>query len=100
MICLEKRLKLELHSVGLLDDDDLDMDSKPREDDEICSEIRIQQKLLKEQIAANNLIKQKLMESVMEQIQKEQPAKNQTAITNANYLSQLQKLLKKKNKQQ
>eukprot|EP01119_Soliformovum_irregulare_P020058 TRINITY_DN6457_c0_g1_i1.p1 TRINITY_DN6457_c0_g1~~TRINITY_DN6457_c0_g1_i1.p1 ORF type:complete len:537 (-),score=141.24 TRINITY_DN6457_c0_g1_i1:77-1687(-) len=56
MLSLEERIKMELCSIGLLDDEDLDS----REDDEICSELRKLQRELKEQIVSNNTIRAKV----------------------------------------
>lgn len=53
MLSLDDRIRLELRSVGLLDDEDDDA-SGNREDDEICAEIRHLQGQLREQIRVNN----------------------------------------------
>jgi len=60
MLTLEERIKMELRSIGLLDDGDTGIDGAQREDDEICSEMRKLQKQLRDQIMANNEIRARL----------------------------------------
>ncbi len=57
---LEERIRLELRSIGLLDEDDVGIDPSQREDDEICSEIRKLQQQLRDQITHNNTIRARL----------------------------------------
>eukprot|EP00011_Vannellida_sp_DIVA3-517-6-12_P001326 CAMPEP_0114626102 /NCGR_PEP_ID=MMETSP0168-20121206/11607_1 /TAXON_ID=95228 ORGANISM="Vannella sp., Strain DIVA3 517/6/12" /NCGR_SAMPLE_ID=MMETSP0168 /ASSEMBLY_ACC=CAM_ASM_000044 /LENGTH=534 /DNA_ID=CAMNT_0001837393 /DNA_START=172 /DNA_END=1773 /DNA_ORIENTATION=+ len=53
MLSLDDRIRMELRSIGLLDDEDANA-SGNREDDEICAEIRHLQGQLREQIRVNN----------------------------------------------
>lgn len=57
-VALEERIKLELKSVGLLDDSDFD--TSQREDDEICIELRKLQKQLQERVNSNNVVRSKI----------------------------------------
>lgn len=80
MIALEDRIRLELRAIGLLDDEGnsavhllhisvlnmlsysfLDLDPADREDDEVCAELRLNQNLLRDQIAINNERRLKLI---------------------------------------
>lgn len=81
MLSLEERIRLELRSLGLLDDDDMEMDG--REDDEISLELRRLQKQLKDQICINNEIRAKVSAKIVpvmnqEETQKKDKIANQT----------------------
>eukprot|EP01117_Protostelium_nocturnum_P016165 TRINITY_DN6347_c0_g1_i2.p1 TRINITY_DN6347_c0_g1~~TRINITY_DN6347_c0_g1_i2.p1 ORF type:complete len:314 (-),score=107.21 TRINITY_DN6347_c0_g1_i2:87-1028(-) len=72
MLSIEDRIKLELRSIGLLDDEDLDVDTLHREDDEICSELRKLQQQLKERMKSNNSMRTKLASLVGIRMTKEE----------------------------
>jgi len=96
MLTLEERIKLELRSIGLLDDEDLEI-SNSREDDEICSELRILQKQLRERVVQNNVIRSRLHAQLPAIMQKEEREK-QEKIANQNLEKSYQKLMSKKKK--
>lgn len=92
-VALEERIKLELRSIGLLDDSDFDvckavfiphfLQTSQREDDEICTELRKLQKQLREQITLNNTIRSKIsamLPAIM--AQEEAERKERQAIAN------------------
>jgi len=95
MLSLEDRIKLELRSIGLLDDHDLDIDNQSREDDEICSELRKMQKELKDQIISNNVIRSKVSTLVAESMANEEKLKKERA-ANATLEKTYLKLMRKK----
>ncbi|KAI8644755.1 histone acetyltransferases subunit 3-domain-containing protein [Parasitella parasitica] len=66
----EERLKDELRYAGLFGEDDVDWDT--REDDEICAELRLASKELKDQYAMNEYRKKRLLSVVDNQLQYEQ----------------------------
>ncbi|KAI8380673.1 histone acetyltransferases subunit 3-domain-containing protein [Blakeslea trispora] len=66
----EERLKQELHYIGLLTEEDIEWDFK--EDDEICAELRMVARELKEQHSMNEYRKKKLLNIVGHQLQYEQ----------------------------
>jgi len=98
MLSLEDRIKLELRSIGLLDDQDLDIDNNAREDDEICSELRKIQKDLKEQILSNNSIRSRVSALVAESMAKEEQLKKEKAASAALEKTYLKLMRKKKRK--
>lgn len=77
MYSLEERIKLELRSIGLLDDEDLD--TNQREDDEICSELRKIQKQLRDRIISTNDLRLRLYSLVSHGIQKQETDKKERA---------------------
>ncbi|GAA5796595.1 hypothetical protein HPULCUR_001968 [Helicostylum pulchrum] len=66
----EERLKSELRYAGLFGEDDMDWNT--REDDEICAELRLASRELKEQYTTNEYRKKKLLNVVDNQLQYEQ----------------------------
>ncbi|CAO3640733.1 unnamed protein product [Mucor hiemalis] len=66
----EERLKSELRYAGLFGEDDVDWNT--REDDEICAELRLASRELKEQYTTNEFRKKKLLKVVDNQLQYEQ----------------------------
>eukprot|EP01114_Cavostelium_apophysatum_P009362 TRINITY_DN2247_c0_g1_i2.p1 TRINITY_DN2247_c0_g1~~TRINITY_DN2247_c0_g1_i2.p1 ORF type:complete len:467 (-),score=118.16 TRINITY_DN2247_c0_g1_i2:158-1558(-) len=90
---LEERIKMELRSIGLLDDDG--QYNSQREDDEICSEIRKLQKQLRDRTIATNVLRSKLQPQVAAAITKEEHDKKER-INNANLEKQYLKLMRKK----
>jgi len=97
MLSLEDRIRLELRSIGLLDDME-GIDPSEKEDDEVCAEIRNLQNLLRERMAANNERKAKMLEMVRarmheQDIQKKQKQAN--SITEKSYQKYLQRKRKR-----
>ncbi|CEP17163.1 hypothetical protein [Parasitella parasitica] len=66
----EERLKSELRYAGLFGEDDVDWDT--REDDEICAELRLAAKELRDQYTTNENRKKQLLSVVDNQLQYEQ----------------------------
>ncbi|KAL7320010.1 Transcriptional regulator [Mucor circinelloides] len=66
----EERLKTELRYAGLFGEDDVDCNA--REDDEICAELRLAARELKEQYTTNEYRKKRLLNVVDNQLQYEQ----------------------------
>ncbi|KAF1797594.1 histone acetyltransferases subunit 3-domain-containing protein [Mucor lusitanicus] len=66
----EERLKTELRYAGLFGEDDVDWSA--REDDEICAELRLAARELKEQYTTNEYRKKRLLNVVDNQLQYEQ----------------------------
>ncbi|KAI7889177.1 histone acetyltransferases subunit 3-domain-containing protein [Mucor mucedo] len=66
----EERLKSELRYAGLFGEDDVDWNT--REDDEICAELRLASRELKDQYTTNEYRKKKLLDVVDSQLQYEQ----------------------------
>ncbi|PRP72992.1 hypothetical protein PROFUN_14655 [Planoprotostelium fungivorum] len=94
MLALEDRIKLELRSIGLLDDEDLDIDTLHREDDEICSELRKLQHQLKDRMRINNNVRTKLAALVskrMEQEEQERKEKEANRILEGQYKKKVKK---------
>ncbi|CAO3626984.1 unnamed protein product [Mucor fragilis] len=66
----EERLKTELRYAGLFGEDDVDWSA--REDDEICAELRLSARELKDQYTTNEYRKKRLLNVVDNQLQYEQ----------------------------
>jgi len=95
MIALEDRIRLELRAIGLLDDEELD--PAEREDDEVCAELRLNQNLLREQIAINNDRRLRLIDLVKPKMREHEEARKQK-FTNLAIEKNYQKLIQKKKK--
>eukprot|EP01122_Echinamoeba_exundans_P007557 TRINITY_DN234_c0_g1_i3.p1 TRINITY_DN234_c0_g1~~TRINITY_DN234_c0_g1_i3.p1 ORF type:complete len:400 (+),score=104.34 TRINITY_DN234_c0_g1_i3:447-1646(+) len=75
---VDQRVRYELRAVGLMED--TEMSENPREDDEICAELRQLQQQLRQQIATNNKLKAKLHDKVaaaMEQRKEQKKRRDQ-----------------------
>ncbi|KAI8886072.1 hypothetical protein K501DRAFT_244821 [Backusella circina FSU 941] len=70
VIQFEERLKRELRYAGLFGENDVDLNT--REDDEICAELRIAARELKEQHKINEQRKKQLLDVVDQQLQYDQ----------------------------
>eukprot|EP00026_Physarum_polycephalum_P005297 Phypoly_transcript_05329.p1 GENE.Phypoly_transcript_05329~~Phypoly_transcript_05329.p1 ORF type:complete len:596 (+),score=91.59 Phypoly_transcript_05329:72-1859(+) len=95
MVALEDRIRLELRAIGLLDDEELD--PADREDDEVCAELRLNQNLLREQIAINNDRRLRLLDLIKPKMREHEEMRKQKFVNLAiekNY----QKLVQKKKK--
>lgn len=93
-LSLEDRIKLELKSIGLLDED-YGTDPNKREDDEICCELRRMQQQLRDQINSNNLLRARISTAVQEGMLKEESDKKE-AQANDQLEKTYMKLRKKK----
>mmetsp|Transcript_20235 Transcript_20235/g.25657 ORF Transcript_20235/g.25657 Transcript_20235/m.25657 type:complete len:419 (+) Transcript_20235:1170-2426(+) len=76
METLEDRISMELRCIGLLDEETT---MSSREDDEICTEIRLLQRQLKDRIATNNEKRQKFYEMARKKQKEIQPELKQGA---------------------
>lgn len=70
MDSLEERVRMELMCIGLLDED---MNLARREDDEICSEIRLLQQQLRDRIKSNNERRLALYNKALQSIKDNRP---------------------------
>ncbi|KAJ2758712.1 Transcriptional regulator [Coemansia nantahalensis] len=61
MLSLEDRLKRELRYIGILDEDEDDVNWDDREDDEVCVTMRTLQRQLREQVRVNRARKERLL---------------------------------------
>lgn len=95
-LSLEDRLKLELRSIGLLSD--AEVDPRTREDDELCAEIRFLRLKLKQQLAQNNQRKSHLYQKALAKM-KEQKKKEQQDIIDKDIEKRYLRYLKTKKKQ-
>jgi transcriptional adapter 3 len=94
--CISDRIRLELRSIGLLDDME-GTDPADREDDEVCAEIRNLQNQLREKMASNNERKARMMVLIRAKMKEQEAQRKQKLIdigTEKNY----QKLLQRKRK--
>lgn len=93
MINLEQRIRMELRSIGLLDDEggmpwsfilskahlSEEIDPTEREDDEICAELRSLQNSLREAIITNNNRRNNLIALVKPKMREQEEVSDQTA---------------------
>ena len=99
MLNLEERVKLELKTIGLFGSPEPDISTNNRgsNEDELYQKIRQMQQELKEQVAANNITRQKLRNIVTQQIPQEERARKERQ-ANSTIEKQYLKMVKKKKK--